>query len=138
MAPRTTVPQLRRALEERRRNTLGLRKALDRLGVSPTQLPAPTMREFAERDADCVGWLLRLAEMEPRSPADRYAPEIQSLTARLNQLESSILAARRSPQAYGIDSAWRGTSVHRSSIATRSMRATVPAGTARRDLAEPP
>jgi hypothetical protein len=93
MAPRTTVPQLRRALEERRRNTLGLLKALDRLGVSPTQLPAPIMREFAERDADCVGWLLRLAEMEPRSPADRYAPEIQSLTARLHELESSILAA---------------------------------------------
>jgi hypothetical protein len=93
MASPTTVRQLREALEERRRNTLGLLKALDRLGVSPTQLPAPTMQDFAERDADCVGWLLRLAEMEPRTPADSHVAEVQSLAHHLNELESRIVDA---------------------------------------------
>jgi len=93
MAAPSSVRQLRQALEEQRRNTLGLLKALDRLGVSPTQLPAATMREFAERDADCVGWLLRLAPMQPKTPAGSQAAEVEPLIRRLNELESMIVDA---------------------------------------------
>lgn len=93
MAAPTTVRQLREALEEQRRNTLGLLKALDRLGVPLARLPAATMREYAERDADCVLWLLRLAEMEPRSPAESHAAEVEPLTRRLKELESMIVDA---------------------------------------------
>ena len=93
MSAPTTVRHLREALEEQRRNTLGLLKALDRLGVSPAQLPAATMQEFAERDADCLAWLLRLAEMDPRSPATSPAAEVEPLTSRLNELESMIVDA---------------------------------------------
>jgi hypothetical protein len=89
----TTVRQLRQALEEQRRNTLGLLKALDRLGVSPTQLPAATMQEYAERDADCVGCLLRLVDLDPRSPAADHAAEVEPLTRRLDELESAIVDA---------------------------------------------
>lgn len=89
----TTVRQLRQVLEEQRRNTLGLLKALDHLGVSPTQLPAATMQESAERDADCVGWLVRLVDLDPRSPAANQTAEVEPLTRRLNELESSIVDA---------------------------------------------
>lgn len=93
MAAPTTVRQLRAELEELRRNTLGLLKALDRLGVSPARLPAATMREFAERDADCVGWLLRLDELDPKGQATSEAAEVEPLTRRLNELESTIVDA---------------------------------------------
>ncbi|MDI7269904.1 MAG: hypothetical protein QME96_18085, partial [Myxococcota bacterium] len=68
-------------------------KALDRLGVSPQQLPPATMLEFAERDADCLGWLLRLAEMNPRDPATDHAAALEPLSHRLNELESMIVDA---------------------------------------------
>ena len=51
------------------------------------------MQEYAERDADCVGWLLHLVELDPRSPAANHAAEVEPLTRRLGELESSIVDA---------------------------------------------
>jgi len=92
MAKEFSVPSLRTRLEERRRRCLGMVKALDRLGIRLEHLPSDVMREFAERDADCAVWLIKLAQIRGKQKAFHEVEEIETAEQRLDELEKTIFA----------------------------------------------
>lgn len=85
-----TVPELRHRLEERRRRTLGLVKAIDRVGIPPSQLDARRMRAFAEADAEIAVRLGDLARLRSRAPPPPGWTDPVEVEQQLDHLEAAI------------------------------------------------
>lgn len=90
MGRRSTVGELRHQLEERRRRTLGLVKAIDRVGIAPAQLDSRRMRTFAEADAEIAVHLARLARLRARDPLPADWTQPTQAEEQLDRLEGAI------------------------------------------------
>jgi hypothetical protein len=95
MAHRSTLQipgDLRARLEAARLDLLALFRALDRMGLSPNEIPQRLLRQLFEKDADHAQALWALDQ--PEASLDRRAMLRDTLTA-LDQLPSACAQFRK-------------------------------------------
>jgi len=86
-----SIQDLRKRLEERRRRTLGMVKALDRLGVEKSRLGRTQRKRYAEADRECLVWLFWLAKKDPKEPAPAGWEQVKDLEEVLEKVEEEWL-----------------------------------------------
>jgi hypothetical protein len=100
MAHRSPLPMpgdLRARLEVARLDLLALFRALDRMGLSPEEIPQGLLRQLFEKDADYAEALWALDQ--PEGSLDRRAMLRDTLTA-LDQLPSPCAQFRKQLSAH--------------------------------------